>query len=94
MPVPDVPAPVAGAPRSAPAAGRTAAGPSVPAAADPGFVAGGLPGRDDATADRGFVAGGRPGGDPAARRPVFGSAGYPGRASGKHSVRVAARADS
>lgn len=94
VPVPDVPAPVAGAPRSAPAAGRTAAGPSVPAAADPGFVAGGLPGRDDATADRGFVAGGRPGGDPAARRPVFGSAGYPGRASGKHSVRVAARADS
>lgn len=94
VPVPDVPAPVTGAPRSAPAAGRTAGGPSAPAAADPGIVAGGLPGRDDAAADRGFVAGGRPGGDPAARRPVFGSAGYPGGASGRHGVRVAARAAS
>ncbi|MGW7333011.1 hypothetical protein ACWGIU_31335, partial [Streptomyces sp. NPDC054840] len=40
------------------------------------------------------MAGGLPGGAPEARRPVFGSAGYPGGASGRHSLRVAARAAS
>ncbi len=61
---------------------------------DPGFAA--SPGGSGASgpADPGFVAGGLPGGEPEARRPVFGSAGHPGSASGRHSVRVAARAAS
>ncbi|MFD4870392.1 lipid II flippase MurJ [Streptomyces sp. NPDC058412] len=60
-------------------AARTAGAPAAPGARARGPV------------DPGFVAGAVPGGEPAVRQPVFGSAGYPGGASGRRSVRVAAR---
>ncbi|MEU4728156.1 lipid II flippase MurJ [Streptomyces sp. NPDC023588] len=72
-------------PRAVP---RSAAGSGGPAPADPGFVAGALPGRGGAAAES------RQDGAPAVRQAVFGSARYPGRASGKRSVRLAARAAS
>ncbi|MFD9518932.1 lipid II flippase MurJ [Streptomyces sp. NPDC059979] len=71
----------AGYRRSVPVPGHPGGGP------DPGAVPG-----PPVPADPGFVAGGLPGGEPAVRKAVFGSAGYPGGASGRGSVRVAARA--
>lgn len=87
-------------PASGPPAGAGHA--RVPGAPAPGFAGhphapgpGGptAPGGSGASgpADPGFVASGIPGAEPEARRAVFGSAGYPGGASGRHSVRVAAR---